>query len=93
MWRVPVHPSAGLCSSEAGEIETDPDVHVRDAIRTVFAKFGELCIQRICARSVKHYVVGVSAEEHWVHATIRKDNSTAVTVYKGRARVIMRRRH
>jgi DNA invertase Pin-like site-specific DNA recombinase len=32
----------GFCWSEAGKIETDPDQHVADTIRLVFAKFREL---------------------------------------------------
>lgn len=32
----------GFCWSEAGKIELDPDEHVADAIRLVFAKFREL---------------------------------------------------
>ncbi len=32
----------GFCWSEAGKIETDPDDHVADAVRLVFAKFREL---------------------------------------------------
>ena len=32
----------GFCWSEAGKIERDPDEHVADAIRLVFAKFREL---------------------------------------------------
>ncbi len=32
----------GLCWNEAGKIEVDPDEHVADAIRLVFAKFREL---------------------------------------------------
>ena len=32
----------GLCWSEAGKIEIDPDEHVQEAVRTVFAKFREL---------------------------------------------------
>ena len=32
----------GFCWSEAGTIETDPDQHVQEAVRLVFAKFREL---------------------------------------------------
>ena len=32
----------GFCWSEAGKIEIDPDEHVTDTIRLVFAKFREL---------------------------------------------------
>ena len=32
----------GFCWSEAGKIEIDPDQHVVDTIRLVFAKFREL---------------------------------------------------
>lgn len=32
----------GFCWSEAGRIEIDPDEHVQEAVRTVFAKFREL---------------------------------------------------
>ena len=32
----------GFCWSEAGKIETDPDEHVADTVRLVFAKFREL---------------------------------------------------
>jgi DNA invertase Pin-like site-specific DNA recombinase len=34
--------SPGLCWSEAGKIEIDPDEHVQEAVRMVFAKFREL---------------------------------------------------
>jgi len=36
----------GLCWSEAGKIELDPDAHVADTIRLVFAKFRELSSAR-----------------------------------------------
>ena len=32
----------GFCWSEAGKIEIDPDEHVAETIRLVFAKFREL---------------------------------------------------
>src|SRR5580658_2028623 len=32
----------GFCWSEAGKIEIDPDAHVQEAVRMVFAKFREL---------------------------------------------------
>ncbi|HZZ22539.1 MAG TPA: recombinase family protein [Roseiarcus sp.] len=32
----------GFCSSEAGKIEIDPDEHMQEAVRMVFAKFHEL---------------------------------------------------